>query len=95
MTYNLFFHPLALKEWNKLAPLIQQQFKKTLKKRLDSPHVKSLSLRGKLKNCYKIKLKDSGYRLIYSVEDGELKIVVVAVGKRDKSHAYILAEKRQ
>jgi len=28
MTYNLEFHPLALKEWKKLAPSIQQQFKK-------------------------------------------------------------------
>jgi len=95
MTYNLFFHPLALKEWKKLAPSIQQQFKKALKKRLESPHIKSSALRGKLKNCYKIKLRDSGYRLIYSVEDGELKIVIVAVGKRDKSYAYMLAEKRQ
>ena len=95
MIYNLFFHPLALKEWKKLAPSIQQQFKKALKKRLASPHVKSAALRGKLKNCYKIKLRDSGYRLVYSVEDDELKIVVVAVGKRDKSQAYLLAEKRQ
>lgn len=84
MTYNLFFHPLALKEWKKLAPSTQQQFKKALKKRLESPRVKSAVLRGKLKNCYKIKLRDSGYRFVYSVVDGELKIVVVAVGKRDK-----------
>lgn len=95
MTYNLYFHPLALKEWKKLAPSIQQQFKKAITKRLESPHVKSSALRGKLKNCYKIKLKDSGYRLVYSVEDNELKVIVVAVGKWDKSQAYLLAEKRQ
>jgi mRNA interferase RelE/StbE len=40
MTYNLYFHPLALKEWKKLAPSFQQQFKKALKKRLESPHTK-------------------------------------------------------
>ena len=95
MTYDLFFHPLALKEWKKLAPSIQQQLKKALKKRLASHHVKSFALRDKLKSCYKIKLRDSGYRLIYSVEDGELKVIVVAAGKRDKSQAYLLAEKRQ
>lgn len=78
-----------------MAPSIQEQFKKALKKRLESPHVKSSALRGKLKHCYKIKLKDSGYRLVYSVEDGELKIIVIAIGKRDKSQAYSLAEKRQ
>lgn len=95
MTYSLFFHPLALKEWKKLAPSIQQQFKTALKKRIESPHIKSAALRGKLKSCYKIKLRESGYRLVYSVNDNELKIIVIAVGKRDKSHAYILAEKRQ
>ena len=42
-----------------------------------------------------IKLRGSGYRLVYSVEDNELKIMVVAIGKRDKIHAYLLAEKRQ
>ena len=57
MTYDLFFHPLALKEWKKLAPSIQQQFKKALK----TPYIQSSALRGKLKSCYKIKLRDSGY----------------------------------
>ena len=95
MTYNLFFHPLALKEWKKLAPSVQQQFKKILKKRLESPHAKNSSLRGKLKNCYKIKLRDSGYRLVYSVEDSDLKVIIIAIGKRDKNQAYSLAEKRQ
>ena len=32
-----------------------------------------------LKECYKIKLKSAGYRLVYEVRDGELVVSVVAV----------------
>jgi len=35
MTYNLFFHPLALKEWKKLASSVQQQFKTALQKNVN------------------------------------------------------------
>ena len=36
-------------------------------------------------NHYKIKLKASGYRLVYEVVDNELFVLVIAVGKRDKN----------
>ncbi|CSB59153.1 Cytotoxic translational repressor of toxin-antitoxin stability system [Vibrio cholerae] len=39
MTYKLKFLPAAQKEWSKLAPTIQSQFKKKLKERLENPHV--------------------------------------------------------
>lgn len=60
MSYELHFHPLALKEWKKLTKDLQEQFKKQLKRRLENPHVISTQLRGSLKNCYKIKLRQSG-----------------------------------
>ncbi|MBF4366300.1 type II toxin-antitoxin system mRNA interferase toxin, RelE/StbE family, partial [Vibrio anguillarum] len=37
MTYKLKFLPAAQKEWSKLAPTIQSQFKKKLKERLENP----------------------------------------------------------
>jgi hypothetical protein len=34
---------------------LQEQFKKVLKQRIENPHLISASLRGNLKDCYKIK----------------------------------------
>lgn len=87
MTYKLKFLPKAQKEWRKLAPTIQQQFKKKLKERLENPHVPSAQLRG-YDSVYKIKLRTSGYRLAYEVIDQEIVVYVLAVGKRDKDEVY-------
>lgn len=47
-----------------------------------------------MKNCYKIKLRDVGYRLIYQVEDNIVTVSVIAIGKRDKSKVYQVAKAR-
>jgi len=47
-----------------------------------------------MKNCYKIKLRQAGYRLVYQVRDKELVVVVVAIGKREKNFIYKRAIKR-
>ncbi len=72
MIYELYFHPLALKEWKKLSKELQEQFKKLLKRRLENPHVTSAKLSGQLKDCYKIKLHQTGYRLVYQVNDVDI-----------------------
>ena len=64
MSYNLAFVESALKEWRKLAPPIREQFKKKLAERLEHPHVPSARLHN-LPDCYKIKLRTIGYRLVY------------------------------
>ncbi len=93
MNYNLTFLPTALKEWKKLDSSIQVQLKKKLKKVLIKPHIVSNQLRG-FENHYKIKLRASGYRLVYEVIDQEICILVIAIGKRDKSEVYKQAKKR-
>ena len=45
-------------------------------------------------DCYKIKLKSSGYRLVYEVVDERVVVSVVAVGKRERSEVYERARKR-
>ncbi|HBC5640657.1 TPA: type II toxin-antitoxin system RelE/ParE family toxin, partial [Proteus mirabilis] len=55
--------------------------------------VASAKLRN-MPNCYKIKLRASGFRLVYQVIDDMLIIAVVAVGKREKSQVYNLASER-
>ena len=88
MKYRLRFEPDALKEWNSLDKSIRIQFAKKLENRLEDPLVKSSELSGELKGLYKIKLASLGYRLVYQIENLELTIVVISVGRRDKNSVY-------
>jgi mRNA interferase RelE/StbE len=93
MTYKLRFQELALIEWEKLDATIRERFKKKLVERLQNPRVPTAAL-SNMKNCYKIKLRDVGYRLIYQVEDNIVSVSVIAIGKRDKSKVYQSAKAR-
>jgi mRNA interferase RelE/StbE len=93
MTFKLRFHELALIEWNKLDGSIKSQFKKKLAERLEQPRLKSSALSG-MKDCYKIKLRQLGYRIVYRVDDDIVSVTVIAAGKRDKEKVYQDAEKR-
>jgi mRNA interferase RelE/StbE len=93
MTYSLQFEKRALKEWRKLAPPIRDQFKAKLQERLNNPHVPAAKLRGS-KDRYKIKLKASGYRMVYQVEDNTITLLVIAIGKRDGNEVYLVADNR-
>ena len=79
--YKLKFLPEALKEWHQLDGSLKLIFRKSLKKRLVQPKVPGSELHGDLKNCYKIKLLKHGYRLVYTIEDQELVVLVLAVDK--------------
>ena len=92
--YKLKFLPTALKEWKKLDSSIQDKLKKKLKKRLQNPHMPASQLHG-FENHYKIKLRASGYRLVYEVIEKEIVVLVIAVGKRDKNLVYKKASKRK
>ena len=87
MNYKLKFLPSALKEWKKLDNSIQSQVKKKLEEILKEPHIPSSKLSG-FEDHYKIKLRASGYRLVYEVINNELYILVISVGKRDKNTVY-------
>ena len=93
MTYSLGFLDAALKEWRKLDEALREQFKRKLAERLENPRVSSDKLHG-AKDRYKIKLRSSGYRLVYEVRDRELIVVVIAVGRRDRNAVYEKAERR-
>lgn len=91
MIFNIEFDERALKEWHKLDKTIREQFKKKLRKLQENPHITSARLHDDLANCYKIKLRASGYRLIYQVIDEEIVIWVIAIGKREDEKAYTAA----
>lgn len=93
MSYRLRFHELALKEWRKLAFDLREQFKRKLVERLETPRVPSAALSG-MPDCYKIKLRRAGYRLVYRVDEDVVYVTVLAVGRRDKLRAYAAAKSR-
>lgn len=93
MTYALRFHKLAEREWNKLHPILQCRLAEKLDERLAAPRVPAASLRG-LRDCYKIKLRDAGIRLVYLVEDRIVTVSVIAIGRRDDGEVYEAAATR-
>jgi len=93
VSYTVKFREEAFNEWQKLHNSLQQQFAKKLKKCCANPHIPSAELRG-IKDCYKIKLRASWFRLVYQVIDDQLVIAVVAFGKRERSDVYHLASER-
>jgi mRNA interferase RelE/StbE len=93
MTYNLDFHPDALKEWAKLDATVRDQFKKKLKERLEQPRIPKSRVSGD-KDLYKIKLATLGYRLVYKVIDDTVTVYVLSTGKRQDNAAYKKAHER-
>ncbi|KNC90983.1 type II toxin-antitoxin system RelE family toxin [Trabulsiella odontotermitis] len=93
MSYELEFDPRAMKEWLKLGSTVRSQFKKKLAGVLENPRVESARLHD-FPDCYKIKLKTAGYRLVYQVREEIVVVMVIAVGKREKSAVYASADKR-
>jgi mRNA interferase RelE/StbE len=94
MTYKLKFLPSAKKEWDKLDSSIQSQFKNKLRKCLENPHIQANKLHD-FDCAYKIKLRSAGYRLVYEVDDQEIIVFVIAVGKRENNSVYDKARSRK
>lgn len=93
MSYELHFLEEALKEWRKLDETLRRQFKAKLQERLVTPRVPAAQL-SRSANRYKIKLRSSGYRLVYEVDDAIIRVTVIAVGKRDRNEVYNQAQRR-
>lgn len=87
MTYSLEFDARALKEWQKLGDTVRQQLKKKLAEILVNPRIEANRLHA-LPDCYKIKLRSSGYRLVYQVLDHEVVVLVIAIDRRENQRAY-------
>ena len=93
MPFKLRFHELAWAEWQTLDGSIKAPFKKKLIERLQEPRIPSAAL-SNMPDCYKIKLRQAGYRLVYRVDADIVFVTVIAVGKRDKNGVYDTANIR-
>ena len=56
---------------------------------------RSSLLGGDLKNTYKIKLQNAGYRLVYEVIEKKMVVLVIAIGKRADFQVYLRAAARR
>jgi mRNA interferase RelE/StbE len=72
---------------------VREPLKKKLEERLDNPRIPSAALSG-MADCYKIKLRRVGYRLVYRVDDDVVFVTVISVGRRDGQKAYEAAQSR-
>lgn len=81
-----------MKEWQKIGDTVRQQLKKLVEV-LKNPRIEGNRLHG-LSDCYRIKLRSSGYRLVYQVIDQEVTVVVVAIDKRERNQVYQKASER-
>ena len=79
MTYELEFDPRAWREWQKPGETVKKQFKNKLQQIVQNLRIESARL-SDLPDCYKIKLKASGYRLVYLVRDSLVVDHVIAIG---------------
>lgn len=93
MSYSLEFDARALEEWHRLGDTVRQQLKKKLAAILLNPRIEANRLHG-LPDCYKIKLRSSGYRLVYQVIEQEVVVFVIAVDKRERDTVYRKAGER-
>jgi len=94
MNYELEFDPRALKEWRKLDETVRHQFKKKLALALLKPPNTGNTPLGFRENCYKIKLRKLGYRLVYQVQQTRITVFVIAIGKRERTEVYARAKER-
>ncbi|MGX2951084.1 type II toxin-antitoxin system RelE family toxin [Ursidibacter sp. B-7004-1] len=94
MAYSIKVHDDFVEELNKLDATIKAQLRKKLDKVVENPHIPKNRLAGDLHNCYKIKLKRAGVRLVYQVNDNEIYILLLTVGKRADNEVYNTALKR-
>ena len=86
--YRLKFTVAALAEWKALDGSVKETFRKLLKKRMLQPHLPGSALKGPLFGCYKIKLRQQGYRLIYTVQDDLMTVLVLTINKRENNAVY-------
>lgn len=89
-SYRLVFRKRARKAYDRLDSAVQKQLARKLAERLVHPKVQSAALRG-MPDCYKIKLRAAGVRLVYRVEDDRLVLLVIAVGRRDEGEVFEMA----
>jgi mRNA interferase RelE/StbE len=83
LAWKVKFSERASRELDRLDSVVQRPITNFLKQRLATladPRQRGAALTGKLKGLWRYRVAD--YRILCRIEDGELLILVVAVGHR-------------
>ncbi len=92
MTYTIKRHDDFVKDLSKLDKAVKDQLRKKLEKTVENPHIPKNRLGGEFSGLYKIKLQRAGICLVYAVNDDEIYILLLTVGKRADSEVYETAK---
>lgn len=92
MTYTIKRYDDFVKDLSKLDKAVKDQLRKKLEKIVENPHIPKNRLGGELSGLYKIKLQRAGICLVYAVNDDEIYILLLTVGKRADSEVYETAK---
>ncbi|MDT4328331.1 type II toxin-antitoxin system RelE family toxin [Methylomonas sp. MS20] len=80
MTYSVVFKPSAEKAFSKLPKDVQRRLYAAALELSENPRPPGFKKLHGVDDLYRVRIGD--YRLVYTVEDRHLKILVVAVGHR-------------
>ncbi len=87
MNYELRFSKSARKEWSALEKTVQARFKAKLATILNEPEIPAYRLPGKV-GFYKLKLKGTGHRLVYDVNQACVSVDVLLVTRKKPNDYY-------
>jgi len=87
LAWRIEIEDSALKELNNLAPTAQRRILRYLRERIagaDNPRLLGTSLKGQLSEYWRYRI--GNYRVICSIHDSELTVLVIRVAHRSKAN---------
>ena len=84
MAYSILLAPPAERQFKAFAPAIQKRLAKRLKSLRDNPRPQGVRKLTGENDLYRI--RDGDYRIIYTIGDKELIVLVVKIGDRKEVH---------
>ncbi|MFC1615902.1 type II toxin-antitoxin system RelE/ParE family toxin [Patescibacteria group bacterium] len=80
-------------DFKKISNTEKRKIVKTIKKKLSkNPQEFGKPLKGKLKGYFRLRI--NFYRVIYRIDKGKIRVLIIKVGLRKNLKAYIQAAKR-
>lgn len=97
MTYRIIIQPTALKLLKEINDRrIRQKISDRIDKLTESPEMQGKPLLGELDGYYSVRAVGQRYRILYTIQQTEVTVIVVALGIRkdgSKQDIYALAKK--
>ena len=94
MAWKIEYLPQVKDDLKMLGNPEARRILKAIKSRIEEgePDKSGKALRGALSGCRRVRVGNT--RIIYQVDKGQVRVLVIAVGMRRDSEVYAMAEKR-